>query len=106
MNMHGKILLVPEVHLLNWPLFLCLSFFFRVITCKIDKRVFPLVKNRVELLTLENYLGYEDCILLLTEATRYWERNIGSYFSTHRWVAKILDTELDMTRKAMQELSR
>jgi len=103
---HKKVLLVPEVHLLNWPLYLFLSIFFRIIACKIEKRIFPFAGKRIELLRLEDYFDWEECALIISDTVSYWEKNIRPDFPKAAWDVNVADVNLDLSRKAMQDLGK
>src|SRR3972149_2375695 len=104
--MNRKVLLVPEVHFVNWPFYLLLSVLFRIIAYKIDGRIFRFANRKIELLRLEDYFDWEESTVAISDIAAFWERNILSFFPTQRWQMEIAGTKLDMSRKAMQEFGK
>ena len=104
--MNRKVLLVPEVHFVNWPFYLLLSVLFRIIAYKIDGRIFRFANRKIELLRLEDYFDWEESTVAISDVAAFWERNILSFFPTQKWQTEIAGKKLDMSRKAMQEFGK
>ena len=95
-----KYILVPEINVCNFLFFLFLSFFYKIRAYEIQSVLIRILKSRIELLNIAKYLDWEDCVLIRDQATAYWEKNIQSHFHSTKWGLNIVNTELNMAKKA------
>ena len=99
------LLLVPEIHFLNLPLYWLCSFIFKVKTYAIAHPKLHKLKGRIELLALSDYLSWEKCAAIWDEAVAISE-DILSNFSTSKWQVKVRGHNVNMSLKAKQDFQR
>ncbi|NQT47300.1 MAG: hypothetical protein HQ593_07495, partial [Candidatus Omnitrophica bacterium] len=103
--MKKMLLLVPEIHFLNLPLYWLCSFIFKVKVYAIAYPVLHKLKGRIELLDLSDYLSWEKCTAIRDEAVAVSE-DILSNFSTSKWQVKIRHHNVNMHLKAKQDFQK
>jgi len=98
------IVLVPEIHFVNFPLFWIISFFVKVRTCRIYSYL-QRFKGRIEIIELSDYASWEQCELIKDHAVEHWQKFLPS-FPTQGWHLRIGGTQVDMVVKAKQDVQR
>ena len=100
-----RILLVPEIHFINFPLFFFLSFIYKIKTLKVRSPRFYLFKKRIEIIRLDDYFTWEECMVMRADAVKAWE-NILLKFPESKWNVRIKNSDINMDKKAKQELQQ
>ena len=98
------IILVPEINILNFPLYFVLSFMFQVKAYKIQSFLYKYCR-RIKIIELSNYFDWEDCQIIKSEAVKIWE-DILIKFPNHQWKVRVKNLTLDFSLKAKQDLQK
>lgn len=98
------ILLVPKINLLNYHLFLFLSFRYQIKAYKIQPFLYR-SKGRIELLDMSDYFSWEECIVVKSDAADIWE-NILPRFPLSNWKLRIRGYCIDLSIKAKQDFQQ
>lgn len=103
MSPQKKIILVPSLNIVNFPMFYALSFFFRIKAYEIER--FTPRSGRIGLVELADYFNWDNYITARSEAVDATEGLI-SKLDRGKWQARINSKAVDLSSKIKKDLRK